>query len=81
LEIRLSKKIQISQFEPIEFSICLTSDDIPMKEEETVKSHMHRIHLECYKELIRWQIFNKYISSKKAVEKITEFKELYKIDD
>ena len=78
-QVKMKKTIQIAQYEPLDFEITLSGDDLPRREGEELKTHMSRLQLEVYKQTLAFQVFHGQLNVRQAAQEIQRFKNMYRL--
>lgn len=79
-KVRMSQKLQVHRYEPLEISVEVDSDDIPREENESIKSHISKLHDRAYKEILAFRVFHKDMSLEQSKADYLKFRKMYGLE-
>jgi len=74
----MSKTLQKPQYEPLTFSVEITSEDLPREDDESLHDYMTRIHFKAYGQILRFQCVHGDMTCADAKEEMKNFVNFYR---
>jgi len=70
MKARMTRKIMVASYEPVEFDFELTDQDRPGVSKADLE-------FEVYKEMIKWEMLHAVIQQDEAVDKMKKFRSIF----
>lgn len=79
-QVKMKKTLQIARYEPLDFEITISGEDLPRWEGEDLKTQLARMQLEAYKQTLAFQVYHGHIKISQAALELRRFKDTYHLE-